>query len=50
MIARKVCLFPQNISISAAAGRRSSIPITASGCDSQGACIAANALKEAQRG
>ena len=50
MIARKVCLFPQNNSISAAAGPRSCMPITASGCESQGACIAADALKGFQRG
>jgi hypothetical protein len=50
MIAPKLCLFPQNNSLFAAAGRRSSIPIAAGGCERQGACIAANALKGAQRG
>jgi hypothetical protein len=50
MIACKVCLFSQNISISAATGPQSSLPIAASGCVSQGTCIAADALKGAQRG
>jgi hypothetical protein len=49
MIARTVCLFPQNNSISAAAGLRSCMPITA-GCESQGTSIAADALKGAHRG
>jgi hypothetical protein len=50
MIARKVCLFPRNNFISAAAGSRSCRPIVAGGCESQDTCIAAEVLKGAQRG
>jgi len=50
MIARKVCLFPRNNFISAAARPRSAMTIMASGCESQGTCIAAEVLKGAQRG
>jgi hypothetical protein len=49
MIARKVCLFPRNNFVSAAAGPRSCMTIMASGRESQGACIAAEVLKGAQR-
>jgi hypothetical protein len=50
MIARKVCLFPTNDFISAPAGPRPGMLIMASGIESQGTCIEAEALKEAQLG
>ena len=50
MIARKVCLFPRNDFISAAAVPWSGMPIRASGFGRQPACIAANVLNGAQLG
>lgn len=50
MIVRKVCLFFQNNSISAAAGLRSCRPMTACGSKRQSTSIAADALKGTQRG
>ncbi len=50
MVARNVCLFSRNDFISTAAGPRSCMPIMAGGGESQGACIAAEVRKDAQRG
>jgi hypothetical protein len=50
MVARKVCRFPRNHFISAAAGPWSGMPIMASGFGRQRACIAAEVLNGAQLG